>query len=360
MRYLIRSDASFQIGSGHVMRCLTLAEALRKAGAEVEFVCRTHLGNLNELIRHKKFVVHELLCSESHRPQIALNTPDAYIHWLDVSQEQDASETIAVFQNKCTDWLIVDHYALNQTWEQLLRPHVRKIMVIDDLVNYSHDCDLLLNQNFRTEALKKYQNLVPNHCRLLLGTNHVLLRSEFDYPAPRNRTGEIQSIFVYFGGNDIYNQAGRALTALTHFPQLKVFIVLGLSHPHASAVKTSASKYKHIHVITSTTNMAGLMRSADLGFGTCGVAAWERCAMGLPSLVTVSAENQREDANVLHRLGAVEFLGESQHVDEIQWQKALNRLFNDPDRVRSMGELSLQVVSEHHINRLKLLNLLQS
>ena len=154
---LIRTDASLKIGSGHVMRCLSLAEALRGSGAEVRFVCRAHSGNLNDVIGKKEFKVHELSAPDldegrEHYTEVA----EDYTRWFNVTQEQDATETLDVLNGERPDWLIIDHYGLDCDWENRLRPHVRKLMVIDDLANRQHDCDLLLDQNyFWAYAFKK-------------------------------------------------------------------------------------------------------------------------------------------------------------------------------------------------------------
>ena len=146
----IRADASVRIGSGHVMRCLTLAEELRDAGATVSFVSRAHSGNLNELIRNKGFQCHEL--PEAHALGTSIeksyDSRSEYASWLGVSHQRDAEETIEAFCRLKPDWLIVDHYGLDENWEKIMRPHVGKIMVIDDLADRRHDCDLLLDQNY--------------------------------------------------------------------------------------------------------------------------------------------------------------------------------------------------------------------
>ena len=146
MRVVFRADASHKIGSGHIMRCLTLAEGLRESGAEIEFVCRKHSGNLNELISGKNFIVHELSLLEVTGSQTTdSDTKNKYVRWPGVSQKQDANDTITALVEKQPEWLIVDHYGLDNVWEKKVRPHVGNIMVIDDLANRHHHCVLLLD-----------------------------------------------------------------------------------------------------------------------------------------------------------------------------------------------------------------------
>ena len=218
-KIIIRTDASLKIGSGHVMRCLTLADALRDLGAEVQFICQKHLGNLIELIRSNNFIVHELPVSVNNyfRAVSENNSKHEPENWLDTSHQQDVVETINVIQEIHPDWLIVDHYSLGQIWETKLRPYVRKIMVIDDLANRPHDCDLLLDQNYVKDGPMRYEGLVPQSCTKLLGLQHVLLRSEFtDYKKQLPpKSCNVQRIFLFFGGSDPGNLTCRALEALS-------------------------------------------------------------------------------------------------------------------------------------------------
>ena len=163
----IRVDSSSQIGSGHVMRCLTLSDNLRERGADVVFVCREHVGHLCGFIEEKGYRVQRLPAPVDVCTGLDWNR---HASWLGVSREQDADETLEVLRGGGPyDWLIVDHYALDQKWEQCLRPMTRWLMVIDDLADRSHDCDLLLDQNYYPDQDRRYESRVPNGCEKLLG-----------------------------------------------------------------------------------------------------------------------------------------------------------------------------------------------
>ena len=168
MRVVFRADASVTIGTGHVMRCLTLAEALRKAGAEVAFVCRELDGNLAGLIEARGFDVHVLP---------PLEPPTDPLTWTAAHWHEDAAQTASFLKTRA-DWLVVDHFALEHRWEKEMREHANRLMVIDDLADRVHDCDLLLDQNYLQEPAR-YDTLVPAHCRKLLGPAYALLRDEF-------------------------------------------------------------------------------------------------------------------------------------------------------------------------------------
>ena len=204
MRLIIRADASIEMGSGHVMRCLALAEELKKNGFDITFITRAHEGNLNGLISDKGMKVAELSAPDSRSAPVGNGCSDDCAEWLGVTQEQDARETINALGKTIPYWLIVDHYGLDELWEKTIRPHVKKIMVIDDLANRHHDCEMLLDQNWFDDKESRYRGLVPAGCTQLFGPEYALLRPEFA-EARKNlkpRTGEVKRIFVFFGGAD--------------------------------------------------------------------------------------------------------------------------------------------------------------
>ena len=218
MLAVIRTDASTSIGSGHVMRCLTLAHRLKKEkNAKVVFVMRDLPGNLIGVVEKQGFEVLKLLPANQ---KYSLN---GYGLWLTVPMEVDARQTIDLLQlylqeHGCdvVDRLIVDSYALDEQWERMLHPYCREIMVIDDLANRRHDCDILLDQNFYLNKDVRYAGLVPEHCKMLLGPEHALLREEF-YEAKkhlRKRDGTIKNILVFYGGSDLTNETEKAIKAL--------------------------------------------------------------------------------------------------------------------------------------------------
>ena len=170
MKFLFRTDSSNVIGSGHVMRCLTLAKALEVRGAECHFVCRDHVGNMAELITEQGFSVHLLKSSPGGSAyQTDQNGVDPYSDWLGANWRVDAAQTKQQIRDESYDWLVVDHYGIDQSWETELRTRAKRIMVIDDMANREHDCDLLLDQNYVDGFLTRYQTLVSKDAACLLG-----------------------------------------------------------------------------------------------------------------------------------------------------------------------------------------------
>lgn len=290
------------------MRCLTLANALKKVGAQIRFVSRELPFPFRDILAAKEM---ELILLDGNKS--ASSTDElAHSHWLGISQEQDASDSVIALSDKNWDWLIVDHYALDKRWESLLRHTTKKIMVIDDIADRQHDCDLLLDQNFYADMNSRYNDKVPAHCQLLLGPKYALLRDEFRqlHKQVKTRSGPAKKIFVFFGGVDADNYTGLAIEILSEIDisDLHVDVVIGDLHPCREEIKSACTQHGFVcHV--QTDRMAELMARADLAIGAGGSATWERCYCGLPTLVVSMAENQTEMAKHCAREGIIYYLG---------------------------------------------------
>ena len=312
MKVVFRADASLQMGTGHVMRCLTLADALTERGAECLFICRAHPGHLIDLVRSKGNVGYALSCESSRS---APGDGLAHAAWLGASQEQDAQACLPILQAIQPDWLIVDHYALDSLWELELKPHYCQLMVIDDLADRRHYCDLLLDQTYCRDAAD-YVRWVPINCRLLCGSQYALLRPEFaslrSYSLHRRDNPQLRHLLITMGGVDKDNATGQVLDALRNCPlpiDCKITIVMGASAPWLSEVGSQAQAMPwSTQVLVGVSDMARLMADSDLAIGAAGATSWERCCLGLPTGMLVLAENQRYAAWLLDRAQAVRIL----------------------------------------------------
>ncbi|MDZ7809368.1 MAG: UDP-2,4-diacetamido-2,4,6-trideoxy-beta-L-altropyranose hydrolase [Arhodomonas sp.] len=324
MRVAFRVDASLAIGSGHVMRCLTLAGALRDQGADCHFLCREPQGHLNRQIAERGFAVHRLPTKEGgsitspagqgHSPAADGDHEEPpHAHWLETTQATDARQTLETLRELAPHWLIVDHYALDAQWESRVREAIpgMRLMVIDDLADRPHQADLLLDQNLGRKA-EDYHDLVPGHCRLLVGPKYALLRPEFaewrEWSLERRQaSGSVRRLLVSLGGVDRDNVTGQVLDALSKVDLpagLEITVVMGASAPWLEAVRDRARQMPcSTEVVVNVDDMARRMAEADLAIGAAGSTAWERCCLGLPTIVTVLAENQRGIAESLHRAG---------------------------------------------------------
>ena len=334
-RIAFRTDGSLLMGSGHVMRCLTLAEALKAQGAECHFISRAHPGHLLKLIRQRGFAVTALPVELPQPPgdtQAASANPKEPVHasWLGCDWQTDAEQTRAILVRLQPDWLVVDHYALNHRWENVQRLSVGRIMVIDDLADRTHDCDLLLDQNLVAQMHTRYADKVPAACGLLLGPKYALLQPIFaklhDRMPPRE--GNVQRIFIFFGGADRDNLTGRSLSAFLslNWPDIEVDIVITDKCPHEAVIRQQAAGYANIHLHSGLQTLAPLMAKADLAIGAGGATSWERLCLGLPTLVVILAENQRPIADELGQRGLIRWLGHQDAVDQTTIARALDKL----------------------------------
>lgn len=320
--FAFRVDASFQMGSGHVMRCLTLAQALRAQGAVCTFICREHPGHLMSMIRGAGFSVEVLAAPAADAPSRVL--PDGLEHssWLGATQEADAAASNEILLRLKPQWLVVDHYSLDVTWERLVAAHAQHILVIDDLADRTHHCDLLLDQNLGRE-IADYANRVPSQCAVLVGPGYALLRPEFaalrGHSLKARCQGELRSICVAMGGVDAPDASGKILEALRRWGSKKcieVSVIMGAAAPALESVKQLALTMPWpTRVLVGISNVAEVLADSDLVIGAVGGSAWERCALGVPSLMVVLAQNQRPGATALAKEGAALMIGE---VDEIE------------------------------------------
>jgi UDP-2,4-diacetamido-2,4,6-trideoxy-beta-L-altropyranose hydrolase len=302
-----RVDASLDISTGHVMRSLTLAGALREQGVQCRFICRKHDGNLIREIRRQGFIVHALPLSVTAGEHDEIS-PDAV--WLGANWATDAEQTLTALGGAIVDWLIVDHYALDARWEKQMRPACRYLMAIDDLADRRHDCDVLLDQNSNRRAAD-YAALVPRDCAVLVGPKYALLRPEFaalrDYSLARRENSGLEHLLVSMGGVDKHNVTGRVLEALNDCAlpaACRITVVMGAQAPWIAQVRAQAAGMRSTKVLIDVRNMAELMADSDLAIGAAGTSAWERCCLGLPTLMIVLAANQSAGAQALNKSGA--------------------------------------------------------
>jgi len=312
MRVAFRVDASLQIGSGHVMRCLTLADALRAIGATCHFLSRGHAGHLLDLIRRRGHVAHELPIVSG----LADADGTAHARWLGCDWRTDADQSAAVLDGLAADWLVVDHYALDARWEEAMTRPGRCLMAIDDLADRRHACELLLDQNLGRQP-GDYAGLVPAACQVLAGPRYALLRPEFAALRPRSlarrRQAELKHVLVSMGGVDQDNATGRVLDVLRgcDLPDgFRLTVIMGGKAPWLDAVRAQAGQMPWpADVLVDISDMAVRMMEADLAIGAAGGTAWERCCLGLPALMIVLADNQWPGARALAASGAAWLVG---------------------------------------------------
>ena len=332
MKIVFRVDASLKMGTGHVMRCLALAQMLKENGANVEFICRKHKGSLIEKIRSGGFVVHELEVFE----EIEVDNKLAHSRWLGATQQQDADSCIDILKAREVDWLIVDHYALDEQWHKKLKLYYKKLMVIDDLADRKLQCDILLDQTFSRQK-DDYSALIPEGCKLLLGSQYALLRPEFskwrEYSLERRRKLRFKQLFINMGGVDVDNITGQVIDELKicNLPNdIKIIVVMGGSAPHLEDIrsKVSMSPFK-VELKIDVDNMAEIMSNSDIAIGASGATTWERCCLGLPTIQIIVAENQNTIAKSLERIAAIRIFKDAKELpgrlhNATSWMKSVS------------------------------------
>lgn len=342
MNVVFRADASVQIGTGHVMRGLTLAEELRQRGHQCRFICRDLPGHLGHLISDKGFHVTILSKPTGDAASNVLDKGNFYADWLGVSWREDAAQTLRAFGRFKVDWVVVDHYALDARWEEMVGGTARKVMVIDDLANRRHCADVLLDQNLgRVES--DYETLVSASCKRLIGPKYALLRPEFSRLRARSirRRGdpELLRILVSMGGMDTPNATAAVLRALepSGLPShLYLDIVMGGTAPWLNDIHDIArfSRFK-VTVSTNVRNMGEHMYLADFSIGAAGSTSWERCALGLPSVIVSQAPNQSEILKALSDAGAAVELDFP--IDEDELASLVTDLYKTPEKLARMA-----------------------
>jgi UDP-2,4-diacetamido-2,4,6-trideoxy-beta-L-altropyranose hydrolase len=347
---LFRCDASLSIGSGHVMRCRTLARELQARGAAITFLCRRQPGDLIALVE-QEFPVLAL----PEQPLFdceGLEGRELYGAWLGCSQQQDAGqclEALAAAGIRGAHWIVVDHYGLASCWEALLQTGLAEgapaqLLVIDDLADRVHLTTILLDQNFFGEATEqRYQGLVSPQCRQLLGPHYALLGPEYAqlHPLVPART-ELRRVLVFFGGVDPANLTGRALEALMDpaLAHLAVDVVLGWQSPHWQAVAELVARRPSTTLHGPLPSLAGLIVRADLAIGAGGATTWERACLGVPSLVVAIAANQLPFAEALDQAGYLQLLGDAAFVNADQIRSALLARIAEPFQPDAGSDLS--------------------
>ena len=335
----IRTDAGQLIGGGHVMRCLTLADALAEHGAKVTFVTAAMPDPLARRIEGAGHGIARITAE----PGLTREGADWHDPPLnDEAQRRDAEASMEAIGGTA-DWVVVDHYLLGRAWEEAARKAARQILVIDDLANRPHDCDILLDQTLG-RAESDYASLVQAHTKVLAGPHYALLRPEFarERPAARKRRAQAhppRRILVSLGTMDIGGATAQAVEAvLAAAPECAVDVILGESAPSMDKLGSLAASNPRVALHVDSSNVAELMRDADIAVGAAGTSSWERCCLGLPAIVLVLAENQRPSADALAAAGAALVIDAAGRVGSI-----LPALLHDPQALQAMSAAAFAI-----------------
>jgi UDP-2,4-diacetamido-2,4,6-trideoxy-beta-L-altropyranose hydrolase len=333
-KLFIRADANTQIGTGHLMRCLALAQQWQAQGGLVTFIANCHSDSLRQRLLDEGF---RLISLERSYPDPA--------DWETTSQ---------VLTTHPGTWVVLDGYHFDPNYQCQVKNAGYALIVVDDMAHLEHYfADIVLNQNMNAEGLSY---ACQSYTRFLLGTRYTLFRSEF--LAWRGRQREIpttaRKVLVTLGGGDPDNQTIKVIQALhqVDVEGLEVVVVVGSVNPHLLSLEdVVAQSQSNIRFVQNVTDMPALMAWADVAISAGGSTCWELAFMGLPNLILVLADNQQLIAQNLHLAGVAINLGwhETVSVDEIG--RALRKLLLAPTERERMSKLGQQLVDGEGGNR---------
>lgn len=342
MKVAIRVDASHEIGTGHLTRCLTLADRLAEKAIHCIFICRSVPDALSKVIAEHGHASLRLPPAAAFDARASVLR---YAAWLGADWQEDAEGTFRIISEARVDWLITDHYGIDRRWQSFVRPAVGHIMVIDDIADRTHDCDLLLDQNDLTGGDLRYRSLVPASCQLLLGPRYALLRPEFAAWRQKAAAPREPRLHVCFGGSDPANHTAMAIAALDAIaPNFATDIVVGSAHADKAEIEMACRTRPYLRLHVATPRMAELMAQATLALGAGGVMSWERLCLGLPAIIVAIEQNQAETGANLDRLGLASYLGPGETVTPAMMADAICNLISDAPRLAAMREAALALV----------------
>ena len=310
MKLVFRVDASTQIGTGHVMRCLALAQAWQDAGGQPIFVMTTEAQALKSRLRSEGMEVINLS--------------------VQMGSAEDAKETATLAQHLGATWVVVDGYHFGAEYQQIIKNFGLNLLFFDDYGHAAHYyADIVLNQNISaSESL--YANREP-YTQLLLGTRYALLRREFWQWREwrREMPTQARKILVTLGGSDPDNVTLKVIQALrlVEVHGIEAVVVVGGSNPHYEQLQL-ATEVSHvpIRLERNAANMPELIAWADVAITGGGSTTWELAFMGLPSLIIVLADNQQAIAEKLGEMGVMVNLGWHEAVSAAKIKEAITSL----------------------------------
>lgn len=348
--FVIRADADSDIGLGHVMRCLALAEWAKYDIIEAVLLSTSVPKALAATLSQLTISTLELTKND----KASSETLYAHSHWLAGTEQQDAENTLELIEQQVIKrgvkplFIMVDHYALAAPWERKLA-RIAKVLAVDDLCDRPHHCSWLVDQTLgRSED--DYQRWVNPECQLKIGPEYALLRTEFKEARGLLRRTEpnpqiLLRVLITLGGVDVDNVTGQVLRLLAEasiIDKLLLTVVAGGSNPHIKELSELVGRIGcQAKLIVNSQDMATLMSEHHICIGAAGATSWERCTLGLPTLNLVLAENQRLIAANLNHFGVAKNLGDIAKVNTAQLDQLLYLFHNDHNVYMQQVELSL-------------------
>lgn len=351
MKFVFRVDASSIIGGGHVTRCLRLAKHFRKFGIDISFITHDYVGNLNYKIEQEGFNLHIIKIQDKDDAKNTISSTLKYDWRTDASSTKKFLE---MYEQKI-DLLIVDSYYLDHKWEIEMKNYVKYLLVIDDLYERKHYCDLFLDQGF--EAEKKGVQFLLDDCKKLQGTSYALLDPSFTEFRKQNRVSSSintkKPIFVFFGTNDILGYTYKFTRLLLYNFD---FVTI---HAITSGVNTSSSqleelsrkfgnRFKHLENVNC---IAFEMSKCCLAVSSVGMVTWELMCLGIPALQITTMQYQVEIMRKLHNANLCHYLGDANEITEQMFISKFLEFFEDIERLNFMRSNGMLEIDGAGLNR---------
>ncbi|HEY9691119.1 MAG TPA: UDP-2,4-diacetamido-2,4,6-trideoxy-beta-L-altropyranose hydrolase [Oculatellaceae cyanobacterium] len=335
MKIIIRTDANIAIGTGHVMRCLALAQAWQDAKGQAIFVMQMVVPVLADKL-------------QSEGMQIV------YLP-VELNRNEDAEETVKIARQYEAQWVVVDGYQFDAEYQRAIKDAGLHLLFVDD---YGHSdryyADVVLNQNISADEGMYTKR--EEYTRLFLGTSYTLLRREFLQWRrwKRSHPSTATKILVTMGGSDPDNVTLKVIQGLQllQIEKLEVLVVVGGSNPHYEKLQTACENASiSICLKRNVTNMPELMAWADIAITATGSTTWELAFMGVPSILIVLADNQEAIAQTLNTMNIAVNLGWHTHFTFIDLVKRLSQLLPDLTARKAMSVSSQQLIDGEGSNR---------
>lgn len=345
MKIVFRVDGNSEIGLGHFMRCLSLAKQCGKEH-DIWFLSQEVSSALLSLLQQANVALLPIFV-DSH--QINNESTNQHTDEQSTPQEKEAIiclETLALQGVGDVDLLIVDHYGLSDIFCSKMRDKAKNILVIDDLANRPHDCDILLDQNFFEDAKSRYKGLLPEHCITLLGPQFAILRDEFYQKQGINRRKN--HLVVCFGGSDPMNLTERVVDILISLKlnTITADIVVGSGYNRVEQLEVKVKQHENMTLYVDCPTISRLMHRGSIMIGAGGSMHWERAHCGIPGLIITLAENQRQTTQWLDKNGCCVWLGDADDIDDWQISQGIEAAINSPKRMQDIATNAMNLVGK--------------
>lgn len=365
----IRVDASIKMGTGHAFRMLTLARKLESNGHEIVFICRKLRGNLINFIK-ESFNVISLPEPEGEDTH---NIHCAHGNWLEVPYQTEIAQVknvvfhyLSSLPQTKLDWLIIDHYAIDESFQVALKPLSCRILQIDDLADRVHDVDMLLDQNYYSLGESRYDAYLPSYTKRLCGPKYALLRDEFcesrKHLLKYTQRLSKRKVVLFFGGIDWANETSKALRGLLSVDSDDhLDVIVGVNNPHKQQLQTLCVENKaRVTLHVQVKNMMDFFSDAYLYVGAVGATTWERCLLALPGIVCSVADNQTQLAKDLHEINGHFYLGLNTELSSQDYALAYKRIISQKKHLLNQSSICGELVDgkggERVIEHLKRFN----